>query len=56
MEQLKPIHITASRKNDTIYIVEHVSSENAKETAADKVKRLILDEAGKRNNVTNRKN
>lgn len=56
MELTNPIQITANRKNDTIYIVEHVSSENAKETATDKVKRLVLDEAGKRDIVTSRKN
>ena len=44
MEQIRPMRITASRKNDTIYIVEHISSEAAKETARAKVKRLILSD------------
>ncbi len=56
MELTNPIQITANRKNETIYIVEHVSSDHAKETATDKVKRLILNEAGKRNNMTNMEN
>ena len=42
MKQIRPIRITASRKNDIIYIVEHAASDTAKESAFAKVKRLIL--------------
>ena len=43
VEQIRPIRIIASRKNDTIYIVEHAASDTAKEFAFAKVKRLILN-------------
>lgn len=34
-------------RSDTIYIVEYATSESAKETALDKVKKLVLSEAEK---------
>ena len=41
------ISITAKQHGDTIYIVEHAMSDTARETAYEKVKRLILNEAVK---------
>lgn len=38
------ISITAKQRGDTIYIVEHITSDAAKETAYQKVKRLIMNE------------
>lgn len=43
MQENKPFVITKHIGN-TIYIIENVISENAKETAYDKVKRLILND------------
>ena len=42
LEKGKPC-VTQMNIGDTIYIIESVSSDKAKETAYDKVKRLILD-------------
>ena len=39
-----PVDITTVSIGDTTYIVEHVISVNARETAYDKVKRLILND------------
>lgn len=39
--------ITAKRCDNTIYIVENIISETAREAAYDKVKRLILQAAEK---------
>ena len=39
-----PVDITTVSIGDTTYIVEHVISANARETAYDKVKRLILND------------
>ena len=36
---------SANRHDDTILIVEYVTSDSAKETVMDKVKKLILNEA-----------
>lgn len=41
------ISITAKQHGDTIYIVEHAISNTAKETAYEKVKRLLLNEPTK---------
>ncbi len=41
MEQ-KPVSIAAKKRDSTIYIVEYTISDNAKESAYEKVKRLIL--------------
>lgn len=41
----KPIRITAIRKEQTICIVENAVSDTAKETAAEKLKRLMLADA-----------
>lgn len=38
------ISITAKQRGDTIYIVEHRMSNAARETAYEKVKRLLLNE------------
>jgi len=40
----KIVAVTRKQIGDTIYIIENVISENAKETAYDKVKRLILND------------
>ena len=44
MEETKSA-VIRKQIGDTVYIVENVISENAKETAYDKVKRLILNDA-----------
>ena len=38
------ISIAAKQHGDTIYIVEHTVSNSARETAHEKVKRLLLNE------------
>ena len=38
----KPVSIAAKKRDSTIYIVEYTISDNAKESAYEKVKRLIL--------------
>ncbi|MBP3222791.1 MAG: hypothetical protein J6M18_02560 [Actinomycetaceae bacterium] len=43
-KKLKPIRLYAGWKDDTIYVVEHATSDKAKETANDKIKRLIMNE------------
>ena len=40
----KTVHTTEKQIGDTIYIVESAFSINAKETAYDKLKRLILND------------
>lgn len=40
----KVVHTTEKQIGDTTYIVESVFSDNAKETAYDKLKRLILND------------
>lgn len=40
----KPIRISAGRQDNAIYIIENATSDNAKETVYEKVKRLILNE------------
>lgn len=42
--KIKPIRITASVTDDTFYVIEYATSENAKETAYEKIKRLIMNE------------
>lgn len=44
MDRVRPVTITAARKGETIYIVEYAESESAKETASEKVRRLIMNE------------
>lgn len=41
----KPVSIAAKKRDSTIYIVEYTISDNAKESAYEKVKRLILKDA-----------
>ena len=41
MEQ-QPVCIAAKKHDSTIYIAEHTVSDNARESAYEKVKRLIL--------------
>lgn len=43
-KEVKPIRISAGWKDSTIYIIEYATSENAKETAYEKIKRLIMNE------------
>ena len=43
MEQ-HPVRITAGERNDTIYIVEYATGSSARESAYEKVKRLILED------------
>lgn len=43
MKENTPVVITKTI-GDTVYIIENVISENAKETAYEKVKRLILND------------
>lgn len=38
----KPVSIAAKKRDSTIYIAEYTISDNAKESAYEKVKRLIL--------------
>lgn len=38
------IRISAGWQDSTIYIIEYATSENAKETAHEKIKRLIMNE------------
>ena len=40
----KPVSVTEKVIGDTLYIIESVVSDTAKETAYDKLKRLILGE------------
>ena len=44
MEETKPA-VIRKKIGDTVYIVENIISETAKESAYDKVKRLILNDA-----------
>ncbi|WP_315507593.1 hypothetical protein [Pyramidobacter piscolens] len=41
---IKPVRISAGWQDSTIYIIEYATSENAKETAYEKIKRLIMNE------------
>lgn len=43
-KEVKPIRISAGWQDSTIYIIEYATNENAKETAYDKIKRLIMNE------------
>lgn len=43
MEQ-RPVRITAGEHNGTIYIVEYATGSSAKESAYEKVRRLILED------------
>ena len=43
-KEIKPIRVSAGWQDSTIYIIEYAASENAKETAYDKIKRMILNE------------
>lgn len=40
----KPVRVTEKVIGDTLYIIESTVSETAKETAYDKLKRMILNE------------
>ncbi|MGI6702315.1 MAG: transposon-encoded TnpW family protein [Christensenellales bacterium] len=40
----KPVSVTEKVIGDTLYIIESVVSDTAKETAYDKLKRMILNE------------
>lgn len=41
---VKPIRISAGWQDNTIYIVEYATSDSAKETAYEKIKRLIMND------------
>ena len=41
---IKPVSVTEKLVGDTLYIIESTVSETAKETAYDKLKRMILNE------------
>lgn len=41
---VKPIRVSAGWQDNTIYIVEYATSDSAKETAYEKIKRLIMNE------------
>lgn len=43
-KKIKPIRISTSVLDDTFYVIEYATSENAKETAYEKIKRLIMNE------------
>ena len=43
-KKIKPIRLSVGWKDDTIYVIEYVTSDKAKETVYDKVKRLIMNE------------
>lgn len=42
MNEKTPVAVIKKKIGDTVYIIENVISENAKETAYDKVRRLVL--------------
>jgi len=44
MKKKQQPKMMTKRRCDTIYIVEYTASENAKETALEKVKKLVLSE------------
>ena len=39
-----PVNVREDRQGDTIYLIEYATSDHAKETAYQKVKRLIMNE------------
>lgn len=43
-KKTKSIRISASMLDDTFYVIEYAASEKAKETAYEKIKRLIMSE------------
>jgi hypothetical protein len=43
-KKIKPIRLSIGWKDDTIYVIEYATSDKAKETAYDKIKRLIMNE------------
>ena len=43
-KEIKPIRVSASWQDSTIYIIEYATGENAKETPYEKIKRLIMNE------------
>lgn len=45
MKKKRQTEVLSKCRCDTIYIVEYATSENARETALDKVKKLVLNEA-----------
>ena len=44
MKENRPVRIAAKQRDGTIYIAEYAAGKSAKETASDKVKRLIMNE------------
>lgn len=43
-KKIKAIRISAGLLDNTFYVIEYATSENAKETAYEKIKRLIMNE------------
>ena len=43
-KQTRPLRISAGQRDNTVYIIEHATGENAGETSTEKVRRLILNE------------
>lgn len=43
-KEIKPIRVSSGWQDSTIYIIEYAAGKNAKETAYEKIKRLIMNE------------
>lgn len=43
-KKIKPIRISAGLLDNTFYVIKYTTSKNAKETAYEKIKRLIMNE------------
>lgn len=43
-KKMKPIRISAGLLDNTFYVIEYATSDKAKETAYEKIKRLIMNE------------
>lgn len=43
-EKTQPVKISVGWHGNTVYVIEHATSEDAKETSYEKVKRLIMNE------------
>lgn len=52
MDEKPNSHITLKTIGGTVYVVESMESDTAKETAYDKVKRLIMTGAKSRKNIS----
>ena len=43
-KKMKPIRISVGLLDNTFYVIEYATSDKAKETAYEKIKRLIMNE------------